>query len=157
MQFGLDGHAQTTILCPLFMGSRSGWPATSYLRPQRHHDWGHATSQLPPCRTACQPVHQVAVSLGPRRPWLVATVGLQWPDRARWPRISCLEIAAGVDGPDRVNLDTINLSGLADQSVSAEVIQPGDVLDVAMVTDYAKLTTTTTPVRVADDGTSWFP
>jgi polysaccharide biosynthesis/export protein len=59
--------------------------------------------------------------------------------------------------PAPLNLDTINLSGLADQSVSAEVIQPGDVLEVAMVTDYAKFTTTTAPVRVADDGTIVVP
>jgi polysaccharide export outer membrane protein len=59
--------------------------------------------------------------------------------------------------PAELNLDTINLSGLAEQSVSAEVIQPGDVLEVAMVTDYTKLTTTTTPVRVADDGTILVP
>ena len=51
----------------------------------------------------------------------------------------------------------INLSGLADQSVSAEVIQPGDVLDVTMITDYTKLTTTTAPVRVADDGSIAVP
>ena len=51
-----------------------------------------------------------------------------------------------------LNLETINLSGLADRSISAEVIQPGDVLDVTMVTDYTKLTTTTTPIRVSDDG-----
>jgi len=59
--------------------------------------------------------------------------------------------------PAPLSLDTINLSGLADQSVSAEVIQPGDVLDVAMVTDYTKLATTSTPVRVADDGTILVP
>ena len=59
--------------------------------------------------------------------------------------------------PPPLNLDTINLSGLSDQSVSAEVIQPGDVLEVTMVTDYAKFTTSTTPVRVADDGTIVVP
>jgi polysaccharide export outer membrane protein len=59
--------------------------------------------------------------------------------------------------PPALDLETINLSGLSDQSVSAEVIQPGDVLDVTMMTDYAKLTTTTTPVRVADDGTVLVP
>jgi polysaccharide export outer membrane protein len=37
------------------------------------------------------------------------------------------------------------------------VIQPGDVLDVSMVTDYTKLTATTTAVRVADDGTVVIP
>ncbi len=51
-----------------------------------------------------------------------------------------------------LNLEAINLGGLADRSVSAEVIQPGDLLEITMVTDYTKLTTTTTPVRVADDG-----
>ena len=47
-----------------------------------------------------------------------------------------------------LNLEAINLSGLADRSISSEVIQPGDVLDVTMVTDYTKLTTTTAPIRV---------
>jgi polysaccharide biosynthesis/export protein len=59
--------------------------------------------------------------------------------------------------PPALNLDTINLSGLTDQSVSAEVIQSGDVLDVTMITDFAKLTTTTTPVRVGEDGTILVP
>jgi polysaccharide export outer membrane protein len=56
-----------------------------------------------------------------------------------------------------LDLETINLGGLADHSVSVEVIQPGDVLDVSMVTDYSKLTTTTAPVRVADEGTVTIP
>ena len=59
--------------------------------------------------------------------------------------------------PASMNLDTINLSSLADNSVSQDVIQPRDVLDVAMVTDYTKLTSTTTPLRVADDGTVTVP
>ena len=37
------------------------------------------------------------------------------------------------------------------------MIQPGDVLEVSMVTDYAKFTTSSTPVRVADDGTIVVP
>ena len=59
--------------------------------------------------------------------------------------------------PAALNLEAINLSGLANSSVSVEVIQPGDVLEVSMVNDFAKLTTTTTPVRVADDGTVVIP
>ncbi|MEN6452228.1 MAG: polysaccharide biosynthesis/export family protein [Thermoguttaceae bacterium] len=59
--------------------------------------------------------------------------------------------------PRSTDPQSINLSGLADQSVSAEVIQPGDVLDVTMITDYSKLTTTTAPVRVADDGSIAVP
>ncbi|MBN1396096.1 MAG: polysaccharide biosynthesis/export family protein, partial [Pirellulales bacterium] len=54
--------------------------------------------------------------------------------------------------PATMDLEAINLSGLAEQSISTEVIQPGDVLEVTMITDYSKLTTTSTPVRVADDG-----
>jgi polysaccharide biosynthesis/export protein len=89
------------------------------------------------------------------------------------PVVAMLAVAAAVSGcANRVyrasklppefmapsTLDpTIDLSGLSDRSVSAEVIQPGDVLEVAMVTDYVKLTTTTTPVRVADDGTVVVP
>jgi polysaccharide biosynthesis/export protein len=64
-----------------------------------------------------------------------------------------LEFAA----PGSIDLQTINLSGLTGRSVSVEVIQPGDVLEVTMVTDYTKLTTTTTPVRVADDGSVMVP
>jgi len=59
--------------------------------------------------------------------------------------------------PSILDLEAINLSGLTDQSVSAEVIQPGDVLEVTIINDFAKLTTTTTPVRVADDGTVVIP
>jgi polysaccharide biosynthesis/export protein len=59
--------------------------------------------------------------------------------------------------PAALNLEAVNLSGLANHSVSVQVIQPGDVLDVSMVTDYTKLTSTTTPVRVADDGTVIVP
>lgn len=54
--------------------------------------------------------------------------------------------------PPALNLDAINLSGLSTDSVSVDVIQPGDVLEVSMVTDYSKLTATTTAVRVSDDG-----
>jgi polysaccharide biosynthesis/export protein len=59
--------------------------------------------------------------------------------------------------PPVMDLESVNLSGLTDQSVSAEVVQPGDVLEVTMINDYAKLTTTTTPVRVADNGTIMVP
>jgi polysaccharide biosynthesis/export protein len=59
--------------------------------------------------------------------------------------------------PSVLDLETINLSGLSDESVSAEVIQPGDVLDVTMINDFTKLTTSTNPIRVADDGTLMVP
>jgi len=56
-----------------------------------------------------------------------------------------------------VDLGGINLAELTDHSVSVEVVQPGDVLDISMVTDYTRLTTATTAVRVADDGTVVVP
>jgi len=59
--------------------------------------------------------------------------------------------------PQTTNLETINLAGLADSTVPREVIQPGDVLEITMITDFAKLTATDTPVRVADDGTIIVP
>jgi polysaccharide export outer membrane protein len=59
--------------------------------------------------------------------------------------------------PSTVNADSVNLAGLADTSVSREIIQIGDVLEITMVTDYSKLSTTTTPVRVVDDGTIVVP
>ena len=97
-------------------------------------------------------------------------IGLRcWSAADRWPmavdrlgvcRCACTappSLPPELMAPATLDLEAINLSGLADHSVSAEVIQPGDVLDVTMVTDYAKLTTTTTPVRVADDGTHHCP
>ena len=59
--------------------------------------------------------------------------------------------------PSPVNAETINLAGLADAAVGSEVIQLGDVLEVTMVTDYERMGTTATPVRVANDGTIAVP
>ena len=54
-------------------------------------------------------------------------------------------------------IDAINLSGLADAPLQTDVICPGDVLEVTMVTDFSKLTTSATPVRVAADGSVEVP
>ena len=59
--------------------------------------------------------------------------------------------------PPTVNVEAIELAGLAGPSERFDAIQPGDVLEVTMVTDFAKLAATTTPVRVADDGTANIP
>jgi polysaccharide export outer membrane protein len=59
--------------------------------------------------------------------------------------------------PSPVNAETINLAGLADTAVSSEIIQLGDVLEVSMVTDYEKMISTSTPVRVGNDGTIVVP
>lgn len=56
-----------------------------------------------------------------------------------------------------VPIDTINLSGLADPPLQTDVVCPGDVLDIAMVTDFSKLTTSVAPARVAADGSVEVP
>jgi len=59
--------------------------------------------------------------------------------------------------PATMDLDALNLSGLVERSISTDVIQPGDLLEVSMITDFTKLTATTTPVRVAEDGSIVVP
>ena len=51
-----------------------------------------------------------------------------------------------------VPIDSIDLSGLADPAVQTDVICPGDLLEVTLVTDFSKWTTSSTPVRVSPDG-----
>ncbi len=72
-------------------------------------------------------------------------------------RFHAASLPAQYAAPTPVDLEAMNLAGLANNSVSIDVVQPGDVLEVSMVNDYSKLTTTTTPVRVADDGTVVIP
>lgn len=64
-----------------------------------------------------------------------------------------LELVAKMPVP----INAIDLSGLADPPVQADVVCPGDVLEITMVTDYSKLTTSATPARVAQDGTVEVP
>ena len=59
--------------------------------------------------------------------------------------------------PATVNVQAIDLSRLGSPPVDSDRIERGDVLEVTMVTDYAKLTAATTPVRVADDGSIGVP
>jgi len=63
------------------------------------------------------------------------------------------ELAARLPEP----IDAMDLSGLADRALQTDVVCPGDVLEVTMVTDYSKLTTSATPARVAADGTVEVP
>ena len=85
--------------------------------------------------------------------FLVATIGAGCSRRV----YRAANLPPQLIAPAPVDMASFNLSGLSDQSVSADVIQAGDVLDVSLVTDYTKLATTTTPVRVADDGTIVVP
>ena len=59
--------------------------------------------------------------------------------------------------PGIVNMEAINLAALADSPEHPQAIRCGDVLEVTILSDFAKLTATTTPVRVADDGTASVP
>ncbi len=59
--------------------------------------------------------------------------------------------------PSAVNMEAIDLAGLSSPSDDPQRVQCGDVLDVTMVTDFTKLTTNTTPIRVGDDGTAGVP
>jgi len=81
--------------------------------------------------------------------WLVAGCSERVFRANRLP----IELAARPPVP----IDAINLSGLADPPLQTDVICPGDVLEVSMVTDYSKLTTSATPARVGQDGTVEVP
>ena len=59
--------------------------------------------------------------------------------------------------PRVIDVQKVNLSSVSDAPVSQEVVQPGDVIEVSMVTDYRELTSTTTPVRITDDGAAVVP
>jgi len=64
-----------------------------------------------------------------------------------------LELSASLPTP----MDTINLSGLADPPAQTDLIAPGDVLEVTLLTDASKLATATAPVRVSQEGTVDLP
>ena len=49
------------------------------------------------------------------------------------------------------------MSRLSHYATNSELIERGDVLEVTIVTNYSTLANTTTPVRVADDGTADVP
>ena len=55
------------------------------------------------------------------------------------------------------NPKTIDLARLASVAVSNELIDRGDVLELTLVTGYGRLDTTTTPIRVGDDGAASVP
>ena len=67
------------------------------------------------------------------------------------------ELPAEFLAPIAQNVEEIDLSRLPNYSVNSQLIDPGDVLEVTIVTDYGDLNTTTTPVRVREDGTASIP
>ncbi|MGO8745052.1 MAG: polysaccharide biosynthesis/export family protein [Thermoguttaceae bacterium] len=59
--------------------------------------------------------------------------------------------------PGAVNMEEVNIGKLTERGENPQLIQRGDVLEVSLITDFAKLTSTTTPVRVGVDGTVAVP
>jgi polysaccharide export outer membrane protein len=59
--------------------------------------------------------------------------------------------------PPVENLDEIDWSRIANRSVSSQLIDCGDVLDVTIITDLTDQTPTPVPVRVRDDGMAKIP
>lgn len=85
---------------------------------------------------------------------------------------ACVVLAAGCRGPGTYrahnlpqelvappaqHVGEIDLSRLSTYAVSNELIDRGDVLDVTIVTNFGTATSTTTPVRVGEDGTGNVP
>ena len=66
-------------------------------------------------------------------------------------------LPAELVAPHRENVEAIDLSRLNNLSVSSEMIDRGDVLELTMVTDFRDFTATTTPVRVGEDGRANIP
>jgi polysaccharide export outer membrane protein len=67
------------------------------------------------------------------------------------------KLPAELAAPLVENMEVIDLSHLVHNPTNSEEIGPGDVLDVTMVTSYSTLASTTTPVRVAENGTADVP
>lgn len=59
--------------------------------------------------------------------------------------------------PATQNVQEANLGKLANYAVNSHVIERGDVLEVTILTDFGDLQTTTTPVRVSEDGRANVP
>jgi len=59
--------------------------------------------------------------------------------------------------PSTSNLEAVDLSRLSPCAFDSQLVERGDVLDVTMMTDFNRLMTATTPVRVGDDGMATIP
>jgi polysaccharide export outer membrane protein len=83
---------------------------------------------------------------------VLSSVGCAGPGHYRAARLPTRFMAPPVD-----NVQQIDLSGLSNFSVSNELIDRGDVLEVTILTDYARLPTSTMPVRIGEDGRAQIP
>lgn len=83
---------------------------------------------------------------------VLSSVGCTGPGHYRAARLPTRFMAPPVD-----NVQQIDLSGLSNFSVSNELIARGDVLEITILTDYARLPTSTMPVRIGEDGIAQIP
>jgi len=67
------------------------------------------------------------------------------------------ELPAEFLAPPTQNVQEIDLSRLPNYAVNSQRIDCGDVLEVSIVTNFASLNTTTTPVRVGENGVANIP
>ncbi|MBN1911661.1 MAG: polysaccharide biosynthesis/export family protein [Pirellulales bacterium] len=72
-------------------------------------------------------------------------------------RYQAARLPAKFAAPPVENVRRVDLSQLANLSLSSEMIDRGDILGVTIATDYAALPTTTVPVRVGEDGHATIP
>ena len=118
---------------------------------------GHGT-----CAQVSKPKTQDLRPKGRSRHWSLVfgfwslAFGL-WCSGCTAVRYRVADLPQQYSAPPVVNVEAIELAGLAGPGESFDVIQRGDVLEVTMVTDFTKLTTTTSPVRVGDDGAASVP
>ena len=71
--------------------------------------------------------------------------------------VTAAKLPPEFSAPISENMEAIDLSRLSHYATNSELIDRGDVLDVSIVTNYTTLAATTTPVRIADNGTADIP
>jgi polysaccharide biosynthesis/export protein len=72
-------------------------------------------------------------------------------------RFKAAGLPAELAAPTVENIEAIDLSRLSHYAANNELIDRGDVLEVSIVTNYSTLAATTSPVRVAEDGSADIP
>jgi len=74
------------------------------------------------------------------------------------PRVyRAADLPAELAAPKAEDLASVDWSRLGSVSTTSDLIEPGDVLDVTIITDYAEQPTMAAPVRIQEDGTGMVP
>lgn len=110
----------------------------------------HEPSQRGAANVACRFVLVTARAIG--LAWLLATAGCASQRYYHATRLPVRYMAPPVE-----NIQQVDLSRLGNLSSNSQAIDRGDVLSVTITTDYSRLPTTTTPVRVGEDGSAEIP